>query len=184
MSRARDEEARAALRARQGAGARYDAETAPAADLLLARRGAAFFARQVVGLSDAALAGPARTGGRSRAHVVAEVSLRARAMALALEGLREGRTPARRDWASEIDLAVTLPPRALRTLLQHCDVHLDVEFRDLPADLWSGEVALGTEGAVPAGSLPLRRARDLWTGALDLNHGAREADLPPRLRGG
>ena len=49
------EAARAALQARQGEGARYDAATAPARDLDWARRGTAYFARMLNGLSDAAL---------------------------------------------------------------------------------------------------------------------------------
>ena len=52
-----------ALRQRQGAGARYDAPNAPHDDLLLARRGAAYFARQLNRLDDTALDAPSLVQG-------------------------------------------------------------------------------------------------------------------------
>src|SRR5277367_5455137 len=58
--------ARTRLRERQGAGARYDAPTAPAADLLLARRGTAYFARQLNALSDIELDGPSALAKQTR----------------------------------------------------------------------------------------------------------------------
>ena len=175
--------ARAALRARLGPGARYEAETAPAEELLLARRGAAFFARLLTALPDAALAQPAREGHGSRAHVVAAISLQARLVAIALKGLREGLTEEEAEWRPDIALAVTLPARALRSLYSHSDVHLNVEFRDLRAEDWEREIEIDGIGSVAVRALPMLRARDLWTGALALNAGARAEDLPPALRG-
>ncbi len=177
-----DREARAALRERQGKGARHDAPNAPAGDLLLARRGAAFLARKLGELDDAALDAPSLRAGWTRRHLIADVSYRARAMAIALKGLREGLSEEEAEWRPDIALAATLPARALRYLYAHSDVHLNVEFRDLrPAD-WEGAVPMDA-GAVTVRGLPLVRALDLWLGAVDLGNGARLAEVPaPVLR--
>lgn len=169
--------ARADLRARQGAGARYDAEAAPADELLLARRGAAFFARKLNELPDAEFADPSRIAGRSRAHIAADVSFRARTMAIALKGMREGLTAEEAGWRPDLELAVTLPVRAIRNLYYHSDVHLNVEFRDLSDAHWQAEVTLG-DIEVPVRDLPRLRARHVWLGALALGNGTRPADLP------
>ncbi len=176
-----DSAARAALRARQGAGARYDAETAPAEELLLARRGAAFFARKLNELRDDDFAGPSRRVGWTRACLVAEISFRARQMAIALKSLREDLTGEEAAWAPDIDLAVTLPVRALRGLFHHSDVHLNVEFRDLSPEGWKRELEIGGK-TIPVRNLPLLRAHDLWHGAIDLANGARKTDLPEAIR--
>lgn len=172
--------ARTALRERQGAGARYDAESAPHEDLLMARRGAAFFARKLGELADADFALPARRDGWSRALVVTDVSYRARVMAIALKGLREGLTDEEAEWRPDLDLAATLPVRALRTLYEHSDVHLNVEFRDLSDAHWQGTVDLSGH-CVPVRTLPRLRAQAVWQGAVALGNGAREADLPAAL---
>jgi maleylpyruvate isomerase len=78
---ATDLDARAALRLRQGVGARYDAASAPAEDLLLARRGTAYFARRLAALDDGALDGSAARGGVSRRWVIAQLGYHARDMA-------------------------------------------------------------------------------------------------------
>ena len=144
-----DEAAREALRARQGKGARYDAANAPAGDLLFARRGAAFFARKLNELSDADFDAPSLREGWSRRHVVAHVSYQARAMAIALKGMREGLTEEEAQWRPDVMLAATLPVRALRYLYEHSDVHLNVEFRDLRPEDWDGEVTLAEGVSVP-----------------------------------
>ncbi|MGB0411134.1 MAG: maleylpyruvate isomerase N-terminal domain-containing protein, partial [Pikeienuella sp.] len=73
--------AREALRARQGKGARYDAPNAPHDDLLLARRGAAYFARKLAELNDADLNAPSLRAGWSRRHLIAHTGYHARAFA-------------------------------------------------------------------------------------------------------
>jgi len=176
-----DRSAREALRARQGAGARYDAPNAPAGDLLLARRGAAFFARKLNELSDADFDGPSLRGGWSRRHLIADVSYRARAMAIALKSLREDLTDEEAEWRPDVALAATLPVRALRYLYEHSDVHLNVEFRDLSDEGWDGEVRIGEGAPVAVNTLPLLRAREIWRAAVDLGNGARMADLPTSL---
>lgn len=173
--------AREALRARQGSGARYDAANAPADELLLARRGAAFFARKLNELTDTDLEAPSLREGRTRAYVIAEVSYQARMMAIALKSLREELTAEEAGWVPDIGLAATLPTRALRHLYAHADVHLNVEFRDLQPPHWEQEVAIGEGRPAPVRSVPLLRARTIWRSAIDLGTGARMADMPPVL---
>ncbi len=182
MSVARtDSDAREALRQRQGKGARYDAPNAPAEDLLIARRGVAYFARKLVELKDEELYQPSAKDGLSRAHIVARVSYAARSQALALEALGKqdvaaGAMLELRQFG-DLDLAATLPARALRHLFHHAQVHLNVCWRDLDTEQW--EVPVGRYTTVR--HLPAIQAGELWYGALDLKNGARGTDVPPGL---
>lgn len=181
------EQARAALRERQGMGARYDAPEAPAAELALARSGTAYFARKLNELSDAALYQPSAIAGQSRAHVICAVSYRARALARQLEAATSGQAiPPMVDpaWAEleDLDLGATLPPRALRHLFDHSAIHLDVVWRDLPGPAWDLEASDVAGRMRPLRATAIERAHALWHGALHLGNGARMRDLPPELR--
>tara|TARA_B110000003_G_C16632202_1_gene527121 strand:- start:900 stop:1460 length:561 start_codon:yes stop_codon:yes gene_type:complete len=169
-------DARAALRARQGAGARYDAPEAPHEALLLARRGAAFFARKLNELTDIELDGPSAREGFNRRHIVSEVSLHARAMAIAIKNLHSDLSEDEAAWQPNMAMTVTLPARALRFLYAHSQIHLNVELRDLLSSQWDATVDLN--GLTPVRDLPIQRARVLWLGALDLNAGALVSSLP------
>ncbi len=181
------DEARAALRLRQGLGARYDAAEAPADALALARRGTAYFARKLNELSDAALYEPGKVAGLTRAGIVCSVAYQARGIARQVEAVTLGlAVPPLYDSEAlhleEILLGATLPPRAIRHLFDHAAIHLDVVWRDLPGALWDAS-APGEDGQ----NRPLRltateRARVLWRGAFDLGNGARLRDLPDTMR--
>lgn len=186
VSRAEDRlaHARAALRARQGAGARYDAAAAPAEDLAAARLGTAYFARKLNDLTDAALWLPSLRPGWTRRRVIAEVALQARAIAQALEIATGQPTHEHADTGPEaLDLAETLPAQALRNLAAHADVHLNVVWRDLTDAQWDVAVP-GISGAATARETAAARARALWSGALDLGNGGRLRDVPETLRAG
>ena len=162
----RDRAAHEALRARQGRGARYDAAEAPAEDLLLARRATAFFARKLNALDDAALRLPAPgCVARTRAHIVAEVGYDARRLALALDPFcpaHSGVPPEMHpDKLPSVDLAASLPARALRYLFQHSAIHLDVCWRDLPGPAWAATVETAGQGALTVRDLPRLRATSL-----------------------
>ncbi|MEM8822596.1 MAG: maleylpyruvate isomerase [Pseudomonadota bacterium] len=163
--------ARDALRARQGAGARYDAPEAPAKDLLLARRATADFARILAEVEDGALSDPIEGDpARTRARLLAEIGYGARRMALALEPLCPVNTslPAEAlpDVLPSLDLAATLPAHALRHLFSHSAIHLDVCWRDLPGRHWEAKFT-GADGAATAvRDLPGLRAESLRRGAL------------------
>ncbi|WP_217983292.1 maleylpyruvate isomerase N-terminal domain-containing protein [Actibacterium ureilyticum] len=180
-----DDAARADLRARQGAGARYDAPGAPAAQLAWARRGTAYFARLLNDLSPADLDRPSRMPGWSRRHLVAHVAYNGRAFANMAGAVRAGDPaplyPSVDMRTAEITRGATLPDRALRHLFQHAEVHLNVEWRDLTDGDWQ-KSGTGLDGApLPIADTPLLRARELWLHALDLDAGARARDVPRDL---
>jgi len=185
VSGAAEADARAALRARQGPGARYDSPTAPAWELALARRGTAYFARVLNGLPDEAFAGPSRLPGWTRARVIAHVGYGARALARVVESVRTGADLPMYDSeaarAAELDRGASLPPRALRTLFRHAAVHLDVEWRDLSDTGWDG-TGRGRDGApLAVRATPWLRAREVWLHAVDLDGGGSVRDFPPEL---
>jgi maleylpyruvate isomerase len=167
--------------------ARRDKVTDPAVAeaLLLARRGQAYFSRRLAELPDAAFAGPSRLPGWSRAHVAAHVGLNARALtrltAWAATGVETPMyaSPTERD--REIELAATLPVRAIRTLSDHAAVHLTVEWRDLEPEAWTHEVRTAQGRLVPVSETVWMRTREVWLHAVDLDNGGRVADFPEPL---
>nr|WP_202628114.1 maleylpyruvate isomerase family mycothiol-dependent enzyme [Cellulomonas sp. APG4] len=155
------------------------------AALLLARRGQAYFSRTLNELRDERLDAPSLVPGWTRRHVVAHVGLNARALTRLTTWAATGvetpmyASPAERD--AEIEMAATLPARALRHLSAHAAVHLDVEWRDLPDEAWSATVrtALGRE--VPARETVWMRTREVWIHAVDLDAGGSFRQLPAEL---
>jgi maleylpyruvate isomerase len=177
------DQARADLRARQGAGARHDALEAPTAALALARLGTAFFARKLNELADEGLYRPSLLAGWSRAHVVCDVAYHARAVSRQVEAATKGlAVPPFEHLGDDVDLGATLPPRALRHLFDHAVIHLNVVWRDLPSGGWQA-VGVAEDGAIrPLSDTPFIRARRLWVRALELGNGARPRDLPAEFR--
>jgi maleylpyruvate isomerase len=164
--------------------ARHDQTSDPQLleSLLQARRGTAFFARKLNELSDADLDGPSLLPGWTRRHVTAHIGYNARAIARLIEWAATGvETPM---YAStqirdhEINFGATLPPIALRHLFDHSAVHLNVEWRDLPADAWHHKVKTAQGRIVPAEETVWMRTREVWTHAVDLDNGATFADIP------
>jgi len=176
----------AALRVRQGGGARYDAAEAPAENLLLARRGTAYFARLLNALPDDALVDNSAVVGQTRAQIVAGVGYHARGLARLMEGARRGvETPEHHSLAAqraEVILGSSLPARALRGLFDHAAIHLDVEWRDLPGPAWDAQLRRLDGQIITARDTPIIRAQMIWQAALDLDAGAQISDIPPSLR--
>jgi len=152
------------------------------AALLLARRGTAFFSRKLHELSDGELYEPSLLAGWSRAHVAAHVGYNARALTRLTEWAATGvetpmySSPQQRN--DEIDLGATLGAQALRNLSDHAIVHLNVEWRDLPADAWGRLVTTAQGRTVPASETVWMRTREVWLHAIDLGNGAGVRDLP------
>lgn len=167
MSARARQQALAALKARQGSGARYDAPEAPAEALLAMRRGTAYVARLIDALPDSALTGEV-------AATIARLGYHARACTRLLAG--DAAWPDETTRAREQALGRTLPPRALRALFTHAARHLDVDLRDLPGPAWAEPLPDGTATV----DLPNRHARLLWQAALTL--GGRPRDLPEGFR--
>lgn len=153
--------------------------------LLLARRGQAFFSRKLAELRDAELDGPSLLPGWGRRHVVAHVGLNARALTRLTEWAATGvetpmyDSPQARE--EEIELAATLPNRALRHLSAHAAVHLDVEWRDLAPEAWQAQVRTAQGRLVPASETVWMRTREVWIHAVDLANGASFRHFPPEL---
>jgi maleylpyruvate isomerase len=164
--------------------ARTDQTTDPVLleGLLQARRGTAFFARKLNELSDADLDGPSLLPGWTRRHVTAHIGYNARALARLIEWAATGietpmyASPEARN--QEIAFGATLPPIALRNLFDHSAVHLNVEWRDLPADAWHHKVKTAQGRIVPAEEAVWMRTREVWIHAVDLDNGATFADIP------
>ncbi|MEW1807247.1 maleylpyruvate isomerase family mycothiol-dependent enzyme [Pseudarthrobacter sp. NPDC080039] len=164
--------------------ARHDQTTDPVLldGLLQARRGTAFFARKLNELSDADLDGDSLLPGWSRRHVVAHVGYNARAVARLVEwaatGVETPMYPSVEVRNHEIDFGATLSPIALRNLFDHSAVHLNVEWRDLPADSWHHKVKTVQGRVVPAEETVWMRTREVWVHAVDLGNGATFRDIP------
>jgi maleylpyruvate isomerase len=164
--------------------ARHDLTNDPAllAALLPERRGTAFFARKLNELTDAELDGASLLPGWTRRHVVAHVGYNARAIARLIEWAATGvetpmySSPEARN--HEIEFGATLSPIALRNLFDHSAVHLNVEWRDLPADAWHHKVKTAQGRIVPAEETVWMRTREVWVHAVDLDNGAAFADIP------
>lgn len=174
-----------ALRARQGLGARYDAEAAPHAELLLARRGTAYFARKLQELDDDELDAPSLLPGWSRRMLVAHVGYNARGIARLAEWARTGTvTPMYQSdtqrW-DEIVFGSSLPPRALRYLFEHSAVHLNVEWRDLTGPQWDAEVVTAQGRTIPTRETAWMRAKEVWVHAVDLGSGGSFAEFPATM---
>lgn len=164
--------------------ARHDLVVDPAlaAGLLTARRGTAYFARALAELPDDAFGRPSVLSGWTRAHVVAHVGYNARALTRLLEWARTGvetpmyANPDHRE--QEIQEGATLTPTALRHLVSHTNIHLDVEWRDLPTAAWSAVVRTAQGRTVPASQTVWMRTREVWIHAVDLDNGADFHDFP------
>ncbi|WP_299410825.1 maleylpyruvate isomerase N-terminal domain-containing protein [uncultured Roseobacter sp.] len=178
--------ARAALIARQGRGARYDAANAPARELAWARGGTAYFLRLLNGLSDSALDVRAVGSARSRRMIIAETGYHARRFADVIHAVIQAPGAGRLGIGispdqAEVALGCTLPPRALRHLIEHTCVHLNVAWRDMKDEDW-GRTCRDRDGvAIALRDLPRSRAQILWNNALDLRAGGRRIDAPPDL---
>lgn len=164
--------------------ARTDRTTDPALlqALLQARRGTAFFARKLNELTDAELDGDSLLPGWTRRHLTAHIGYNARAIARLVEWAGTGvETPM---YASpearnhEIEFGATLSPIALRHLFDHSAVHLNVEWRDLPAEAWHHKVKTAQGRIVPAEETVWMRTREVWMHAVDLANGATFTDIP------
>ncbi|KAB2726479.1 maleylpyruvate isomerase N-terminal domain-containing protein [Brucella anthropi] len=181
-----EREALAALRVRQGKGARYDSAAAPASDLLLARRGAAYFARKLNELDNVALDGSSSLSGVGRRLIVARVGYEARSMARIAEAAREGRgEESLGDPEQEPDdevLGACLPAHALRHLFEHSQAHLNVEWRDLTDAAWGRSVVSLTGRRVTPRQMVRERAVTLWLSAVALGNGGRLSDVPGEIQ--
>lgn len=78
----------------------------------------------------------------------------------------------------EIDFGATLIPIALRNLVDHAAIHLNVEWRDLPQEKWANQVKTAQGRTVPDSETVWMRTREVWLHAVDLDNGATISDIP------
>jgi len=167
--------------------ARHDLATDPVLheQLLVVRRGTAWFRRQVDALTDRDLDGPSLLPGWSRRHVVAHVGYNARALTRLVDWATSGvETPmysSLDERTEEIERGATQPSRALRHLNEHAAITLDVAWRDTPDAVWSTLVRTAQGRTVPLTETVWMRTREVWMHAVDLDHGAALADVPRRV---
>ncbi len=162
-----------------GPGARFDSDMAPGEDLLLARRGTAFFARLLNDLPDSALSADRAVPGLQRRHVVARIGLHAREMCKSIARIRSvGCSIGASDFApNAIDEYATIPAHALRNLFRHSAIHLNVVWRDLTDAEWGM-----SDLKIQISDTPLERAKVIWSAALDLSAGIDSSVLPDQAR--
>lgn len=164
--------------------ARADLTSDPAilADLLTVRRGTAYFARQLSRISDADLDAPSLLTDWSRRHVVAHVGYNARALTRLVRWANTGvETPmysSPQARGQEIERGASLPGRALRHLVEHAAISLDVEWRDTPPHAWARRVRTAQGREVPLAETVWMRIREVWLHAIDLDNGARMSEVP------
>lgn len=158
----------------------------PRADLRLAHHGTAYFLRWLMQLPEGAYDEPGHPAATAdRRTTIATVGYDARRWAQLAGALREKRQEAATFASGEREKAIssgaTLPPHALRHLVEHSAVHLAVEWRDLPAANWDLNGVDGDGYPLPISRTPWLRARQTWLAAVDLGSGGTFADFPPAL---
>jgi maleylpyruvate isomerase len=152
------------------------------AQLLLVRRGTAFWSRKVNELMDEELDRPSRLPDWNRRCVIAHVGYNARALTRLVQWANTGvetpmyASPQARN--EEIAYGATLPTRALRHLNDHASVALNVEWRDTPGEAWQHQVKTAQGRTVPLTETVWMRNREVWLHAVDLDNGARFSDIP------
>ncbi|MGO2749570.1 MAG: maleylpyruvate isomerase family mycothiol-dependent enzyme [Pseudoclavibacter sp.] len=170
--------------------ARHDQTTDPELQeaLLQVRRGTSFYNRKLNELSDADFDAPSRLPAWSRRQLIAHVGYNARAITRLVQWANTGvetpmyESPTAR--AEEIAFGSTLPVRALRHLNDHAAISLNVEWRDTPDASWRAEVRTAQGRTVPLSETVWMRTREVWLHAIDLDNGARFAEIPREvLRG-
>lgn len=150
--------------------------------LLLTRRGQAYFSRLLHELSDAEFDEPSALAGWTRRHLVAHVGLNARALTNLTSWAATGvetpmySSPTQRN--EDIEFSATLPVQALRNLSDHAAIHLNVEWRDLAPSAWGHLVRTAQGREVPVSETIWMRAREVWIHAVDLDNGGSFADFP------
>ena len=151
-------------------------------DLLLARRGQAYFSRKLKELPDSDFSERSAVPGWSRSRVIAHVGYHARGIARLVEGAGTGEDipmfESTDQFLDEVEFGSTLTPFALRNLSDHAAVHLTVEWRDLEDDRWGRLVPERPGDLISVARTPWMRACELWIRAVDLGNGGELAHAP------
>lgn len=150
--------------------------------LLIARRGTAYFAQRLADLTDTDLDGDTLLPGWTRRHLLAHVGYNAAALCRLLDWAATGvETPmyaSTEQRAREIDEGATRTAAALRNLFTHTAARLDEKWRNLPPTAWAAQVRTAQGRLVPATETAWMRTREVWIHAVDLAGNGRFGDFP------
>ncbi len=150
--------------------------------LLVARRGTAYFAQRLAELSDADLDGNTLLDGWTRRHLVAHVGYNAAALCRLMDWASSGtETPmyeSSEQRGREIQEGATSPGAALRSLFDHTAARLDEKWRHAPSAAWNAQIRTAQGREVPASETAWMRTREVWIHAVDLDNGGRFGAFP------
>ncbi len=156
-----------------------------AADMLLARRGQAYYSRRLDDLADDEFDAPSLLPGWSRRTLSAHVGLNARALCNLTTWARTGvETPmysSAEQRERDIEAASGWPVEAIRDFNRHAAGELDQQWEDLPARAWNQQVRTAQGRLVPASVTVWMRTREVWLHAVDLNNGGDVEHFPHEL---
>jgi maleylpyruvate isomerase len=144
--------------------------------------GTVWFQGRVQQLSDPDLAKESKLPGWTRAHLVAHVAQNADALGRLLSWASSGietpmyATPGQR--SEEIEVGALAPPAELRQNLGESAERLAHAVTGLPETAWSAEVRSALGRIIPASEVPWLRTREVWLHTVDLDSGARIAEIP------
>jgi maleylpyruvate isomerase len=141
------EAAPARLRQRLGAGARYDSEAAPSAQLLMMRLARSACQRQLSRIGDNDLERAPLALSLAKLGCVARLIAEAFEASADHQGIEGDHAERSTNLDAEITRAKTLPGRALRSLYLHALQHLDVACRHLDATGWGAPLSVPEPGA-------------------------------------
>ena len=149
------------------------------------RQGTGYFRTRLDTLTDADLRDPSRLPGWSRAHVIGHIARNAEALGRLAHWARTGiETPMyadREQRAADIARSAAQPAAVLRSEAVATAELLDQALDNLEETGWSATVRSAMGRQIPATDIPWLRVREVWLHAIDLDAGARFADLPPGL---
>lgn len=134
-------------------------------------------------LDDRALDGPSLLPGWNRRYLLSHVANNASALRNLLYWARTGEE--RRMYASneqraaDIKAGATAPAAELRSLVASSAEALWSDLSGMPAQAWSAQVITAQGLTRYASEIPWMRVREVYVHAVDLDAGARFADLPP-----
>jgi maleylpyruvate isomerase len=134
-------------------------------------------------LDDAALDAPSLLPGWSRRYLLSHIANNAGALRNLLHWARTGEE--RRMYASDeqraadIAAGATAPAAQLRSLVDSTAQALWSDLDGLPFEAWSAQVITAQGLTRYAAEVPWMRVREVYIHAVDLDAGARFADLPP-----
>jgi maleylpyruvate isomerase len=141
--------------------------------------------RLVGALPDDALREPSALPGWTRAHVVAHIARNAEALtrlaSWARTGLETPMYPSREARAEDIEASSKASAQTLRDELTSTARDLDAALAALGPEGWRAMVRSALDRPLPAVEVPWMRVREVWLHAVDLDAGARMADLPAEV---